>query len=147
MVLKKIEDLETRLKELNGQFEFSVHNELRHLYASKGSSDLNSSDTRKSIQHMEIILENSVMNKYILSVLSSHKKDLDHKLNSLLINAEFHKHFELVVAACYLQAALFTQDRKKGLEYVAKVLELPSERTKPYKKLAETRRDELLNTN
>jgi hypothetical protein len=67
--IRKIAELEDRLRKEPENFSFETHNELRHLY--------NGRDERKMFYHCDTIFRNSVMNPYILSILSGWKLDKD----------------------------------------------------------------------
>lgn len=131
----EIAKLESRLNELQGKFDFNVHNGLRHNYGVIGSE--------KWIYHMEMILENLVMEPYMLKILSGHNPTPTRQIETLISNARKHQKNELIVAACYLQVSRLSKDPKQGIEYAEKVLSLNSNKTAPYQKLAEARRTEL----
>ena len=64
-IQKRIEELEQWIRAHPGVFDWHVHNELRHLYSIK-----NPPDPRKSMEHSNVILQHSVMDEYILNILS-----------------------------------------------------------------------------
>jgi hypothetical protein len=57
-----IEELEKGLEQAQGKFIWAIHNELRH--------HLHATDLTKSIEHTNTILEHSVMDGYMLNILS-----------------------------------------------------------------------------
>jgi hypothetical protein len=79
-------------------FDWKAHNELRHQYAD--------TDPRKSHEQSDIILQHSVMDPYIVSILSGWQLDRDPQLAivNLLQTAERYPDLRFVVAACRVKA-------------------------------------------
>jgi hypothetical protein len=61
-IVQRIAELEQWILDNPGVFDWNVHNELRHLYGA--------TNPRKSMEHADIILQHSVMDEYILNILS-----------------------------------------------------------------------------
>lgn len=133
----EIEKLEAKLASLNGKYDFGIHNQLRHLYGGRNPA--------KSTYHLETILENQVMEPYMLKILGNHRKTTEQQTESLVENAKKNETNQVIVAACYLQAARLTEVAEQKIQWLEMVLATTSEKAKPYRNLAESMRKELIN--
>src|SRR5687767_6493234 len=107
---RRIEELEQWVRDYPGIFDWNVHNELRHLYSIKNPPDL-----RKSMEHSNVILQHSVMDEYILNILSGWQIDTDTAVARanllvtatfvlpLLMSEESYPDLRFIAAACFLK--------------------------------------------
>src|SRR5262249_44020676 len=81
-------------------FDKKVHNELRHLYITSNPPNL-----RKSMEHSNVILQHSVMDGYILNILSDWQidKNTSTARANLLRSAQSFPDLRFVAAACFLK--------------------------------------------
>jgi hypothetical protein len=95
----KISKYNAYLKE-NRDFNWAVHNELRHLYGGVG-------DERSATEHSDIILQYSLADGYILDILSGWQSGHDNKkaISNLLYYTKAYPQFKYVGAACLLKIA------------------------------------------
>jgi hypothetical protein len=117
-------------------FDWAYHNEMRHKYGGI--------DARRAMEHTDIILANSIMDGYMLDILSGWRIGDDKMLAALnlLQQARNHSDFVHVRAACLMKAGeLFAQlgERARAEEAYRSVLELRREEVSTYRALAEAR--------
>jgi hypothetical protein len=117
-------------------FDWAYHNEMRHKY---GTTDL-----RKSMEHTDIILANSIMDGYMLDILSGWQVGGDKTIAALnlLQQARNHSDFLHVRAACLVKAGdLYAQlgDRARAEEAYRSVLEMKRSEVSSYRALVEAR--------
>jgi len=95
-----IGQLEQRLREHPGAFDWHVHNELRHLYSTSNPPNL-----RKAMEHSNVILQHSIMDDYILRILSEWQidKDISTARANLMKNAQSFPDLRFLAAACFLK--------------------------------------------
>lgn len=93
----QINVLERRLASDSVGFDWGLHNELRHLYSRL--------DIRKSLLHADAILQHSIMDDYILHILSDWTIDKDPKLAEVRLLTAYRGYEELkfVKAACHIK--------------------------------------------
>jgi len=115
---RKIAIMEDFLKRGEGRFNWKVHNELRHLYSNI--------DEEKALYHSDVILKNSLMDDYILKILSKWQlgKDPWKAKNNLLELTTTYPKMRFVRAAVWMAVGdLFAREdqRKRATEYYGKV--------------------------
>jgi hypothetical protein len=98
-------------------FSWVTHNELRHQYLTISE--------KMSMKHADIILQNSPMDGYMMSILGEwnveqNPPQLDKAIASLLANSEKFSMFQHLHIACLLKAADLY--RKSGMEVEAQQL-------------------------
>jgi hypothetical protein len=145
--IQRIEELEQWIREHPGVFDGNVHNELRHLYSIKNPPDL-----RKSMEHSNVILQHSVMNEYILNILSGGQIDTDTAaaranllvtatfVLPLLMSEESYLDLRFIAAACFLKIGdLYTAEGnlEEATSFYLKVTEDTSPDMAQYRVLAE----------
>lgn len=126
----KINELEAKLKAKPGEFDWGLHNELRHLYAGK--------DEKKSYQHIDIILRNAPMDGYMLGILGGDDKDKPKAVRNLLAKADKYPEFTFIRAACWLKAAEL-EGEAKSKALLQKVADLKGDGLDRYRALAASR--------
>jgi hypothetical protein len=96
----RIEQLEKRPREHPGSFDWHRHNELRHFYITS-----NPPNPRKSMEHSNVILQHSIMDDYILRILSEWQidKNTSAARTNLMRNAQSFSDLRFVAAACFLK--------------------------------------------
>lgn len=110
---EKIAKLEARLsQQKSGSFDWSLHNELRHLYAGI--------DPKKSMSHVEVILKQNVLDGYIMGVLSGFQFDKAVAIRSLSKTATEYSEFPNVAAACWIWAGDLAKDPKTARSFYSK---------------------------
>lgn len=105
----KIAALEKKLRANPKQFDWGVHNELRHLYSAI--------DPKKSFHHCDVILLHRPMDGYILDILGARgwADDPGAAAERLLASATKYPQFKFVSAACWLKSAeLLASDKTRG---------------------------------
>jgi serine/threonine-protein kinase len=117
-------------------FDWAYHNEERHKW---GAIDL-----RRAMEHTDIILANSIMDGYMLDILSGWRIGDDKTIAALnlLQQARTHSDFLHVRAACLVKAGdLFAQlgERARAEEAYRSVLEMRRDEVSSYRALAESR--------
>lgn len=132
----EIAKLEDYVRKNPRGFNWKVHNDLRHLYSGI--------DERKSLEQSDIILKNSILDDYILRILSRWRmdKDTDQAISNLLYWTDAYPEMQYVQAACWLKAGdLFNSksDPERAREYYRMVLEQPGPELARYRALAEAR--------
>ncbi|MDB5386929.1 MAG: hypothetical protein JWM11_2575 [Planctomycetaceae bacterium] len=94
----KIVELERKLAALPAdQFDWALHNELRHLYGGF--------DERKSMLHCNIILKHSRMDDYMMQVLGGKESDSTKAITSLSERAARYADLPHLAAALWIKAA------------------------------------------
>lgn len=111
-------------------FNWSVQNELRHFYGAR--------DPEKSFNHCNVILRNSVMDDYILKILSGWATEPEAQLKNLRESSEKYPKFTFVFVACTLRAAELTSDSAMRRKLLHRVIELDGEGMAPYMAIART---------
>ncbi len=111
-------------------FNWDVQNELRHFYSAR--------DPEKSFHHCNVILRNSVMDGYLLSILAEWSNDPETQVKNLLNSAERYPRFAFVSAACALRAAGLTSDAALRQKLLHRVADLSGEGLAPYVAIART---------
>ncbi len=127
----KIKALEEKLRRSAGKFDWDLHNELRHLYATR--------DQKKSFYHCDVILKNRPMDGYILDILGARDAASDRAaaVQRLLDAADRYPEYKFVAAACRLKAAeLLGEDRTRRKELLNQVAALKGEGLERYRVLA-----------
>lgn len=102
--LEKIRDFEAQLEQQNGRFSWYLHNELRHYWGAFSEA--------KTLEHANIILEHSIMDRYVLHTLSDWHYAADYgepcqpdlALASLQRRAKTYPDLQYVSVACWLRA-------------------------------------------
>ncbi len=117
-------------------FDWVHHNELRHKYAA--------TDLRSSMEQTDIILANSIMDGYMLDILSGWRIGDDKTIAALnlLQQARNHSDFLYVRAACLVKAGdLYAQlgDSARAEEAYRSVLEMKRDEVSSYRALAQAR--------
>ena len=81
-------------------FDWNVHNELRHLYSTKTPPN-----PRDAMEHSDVILQHSLMDDYILHILSDWQleKDSSTARANLLMKAQSFPDLRFLAAACFLK--------------------------------------------
>lgn len=125
----EIKRLENYLKKNPDTFDWKAHNELRHLY-----SEIN---PRKSMEHADIILKYSVMDGYILSILSGWEldKNPDKAIINLLSKVESYPDLLFIKAACWdMVGNIFSKQnrREEAKSYYQKVIDTSSQEANGY---------------
>jgi hypothetical protein len=138
-IIQRIEELEQWIRDHPGAFDWNVHNELRHLYSIKNPPDL-----RKSMEHSNVILQHSVMDEYILNILSGWQIGVDTPAAraNLLMYAQPYPDLRFIVAACFLKIGdLYTEEGnlEEARSYYLRVAEDTSPDMAQYRMLAEER--------
>jgi hypothetical protein len=136
---RRIEELEQWIRAHPGVFDWDVHNELRHLYSVKNPPDL-----RKSLEHSNVILQHSVMDEYILNILSGWQigTDTPAARANLLMHAQAFPDLRFIAAACFVKIGdLYTEEGnlEEATSFYLKVAEDNSPDMAPYRILAEER--------
>jgi hypothetical protein len=95
---EKIRALEDLLRRAPDGFSWGVHNHLRHLYSF--------TDAEKALEHSDAILARSVMDAYIVDILSGWvgRKDPQAAARNLIATADRRPDLRFVAAACRLAA-------------------------------------------
>ena len=93
----QIEALEAHIHNHSKPFPWAQHNELRHLYGAVSEA--------KSMWHADIILAHSLMDEYILSILSEWKLEDDPGIAAVNLMTKVEKHPSLLHlrAACLMK--------------------------------------------
>jgi hypothetical protein len=117
-------------------FDWVYHNEMRHKYVAV--------DLRKAMEHTNAILAHSIMDGYMLDILSGWRLGDDKAIAALnlLQQARTHSDFLHVRAACLVKAGdLYAQlgDTSRAEEAYRSVLEMKLEEVSSYRALAEAR--------
>ena len=101
--LQKIKYYEDQLQQQNGRFSCHIHNKLRHYWGAFSEA--------KSLSHANIILENMIMDVYILNILSDWYYAPEYQpvqpklaIESLQRRAENYSDLHYVRVACWLRA-------------------------------------------
>ena len=128
---KEIAALEKKLQDSPNQFDWNVHNSLRHLYSGH--------DDRKALYHCNIIFENSPSDGYILTVLGT--RDAEHRIEQavkdLLSWPEKYPEYTFVSAACWLRAAeLLSDEPARCKELLQKIIDLKGDGLDKYRTAA-----------
>ena len=134
-VQAKIALYEARL-EKNPGFDWAVHNELRHLYLGI--------DEERSMHHSDVILAHSVMDDYILRILSGWQLEKDFLLARANLQLQLDKgHFKFVEAASMIklgELAELRDDPDEARFYYQTVEVNRDPELAAYRSLAEVRR-------
>ena len=136
----KITEYETHIAAHPGQFDWAVHNELRHLYLSV--------DEHRAMLHADTILAHSLMDSYVLNTLSDWyiEKDPRMAVVALLGRAERHQSLRHLVAASLIKAGTLVNTHvgsSKGDQFFHSVLTIghqiasPAPSWKQYERLAQ----------
>ena len=138
-IIQRIEELEQWIRDHPGVFDWNVHNDLRHLYIVKNPPDL-----RKSMEHSNVILQHSVMDDYILNILSGWQIGVDTPAAraNLLMNAQAFPDLRFIAAACFLKIGdLYTEEGnlEEAESFYLRVAEDTSPDMAQYRILAEER--------
>src|SRR5205814_10356218 len=90
---RKIAELEKKLAALPaGQFDWTLHNELRHWYGAV--------DERKSMGHCDVIFKHSRMDDYMMQVLGGKDADRTTALKAMAAHATKYADLPHLAAAC-----------------------------------------------
>lgn len=106
----EIKRLEAYVKNHAEPFPWAEHNELRHLYGAVSEE--------KSLRHADIILAHSLMDDYMLNILSDWQLDggPGRAVVGLLTKAERHPSLLHLRAACLLKAGDVCRENEKPIE-------------------------------
>lgn len=128
----KIVALERQLEKEEGRFNWVVHNELRHLYGGF--------DDRQAFYHCDVLLKHSMMDDYILSILSSWeiKDNRPKAVANLTAAAGKYREFVYVSAACLIKAAELDDDSDRAAGLYKQVIDMRGPNLVAYRKVAET---------
>lgn len=137
---KQIEQLEKYLLDHPGYYNWDMHNELRHLYSV--------SNPKKSMEHADIILKNSLMDGYILSILSGWQldKNTDLAIQNFLAKTQIYSDLPFLKAACLISIGdLYAKTNRstQAEDYYTQVANDPSEVIMEYKLTARNRLTQL----
>jgi hypothetical protein len=131
----KIRDLEAQLAKKKGQFDWTLHNELRHYYGAV--------DRDREFYHINVILTHSFMDGYMMNILSGWQigKDTARAIENLRQVARTRGKYPLVAAACWLKAgelesSLPKADPARARECFENALKVKGEDAAPYRHLA-----------
>lgn len=129
---QKIRELEARVEQ-SGQFNYELHNELRHLY--------NDIDQERSLYHTDIILRNAPMREYMLDILAGWEKDPVKAVEKLAQWPQRYPRFRFVKAACYLRAGdlIKPDDPQRAKIFYRRVAGMQGQELAEYRNLAEIR--------
>ena len=111
-------------------FNWALQNELRHFYAY--------THPEKSFYHCDVILRNSVMDGYILSILANWADDRETQVKNLIESADRYPKFAFISAACALRAAKLTPDAALRQKLLNRVVDLNGDGLEPYISIART---------
>ncbi|MDX1927039.1 MAG: hypothetical protein SFV81_11000 [Pirellulaceae bacterium] len=101
----KIADLEKKLAALpQGQFDWELHNELRHWYGAI--------DVARSMKHVEVILKNRPGDEYMKQVLGGKNPDPKQAVSALTETAKRYPKLLNLTAACWLWGGELEVDPK-----------------------------------
>jgi len=128
----------------NPDFNWAVHNELRHLYITTG-------DERSSLEHCDILLHFSLADEYILNILSGWKigHDSNKAISNLLYYTKAYPDLKYLEAACFVEMGdLYAGlgNRKQAREVYLQVIELRGTIASRYAFLAQARLETLEHT-
>lgn len=131
-VRAKIAAFERRVAE-NPGFDWAAHNELRHLYGAI--------DGKRSLHYSDVILKHSLMDGYILEILSGWRIEKEPRLavHSLKAAADANGDLKFLAAACRIKAAELAMLQGDGREAAAlydRVAAEPSPGLGPYRDIA-----------
>ena len=114
----KIEALERELDQQSGKFDWRIHNELRHLHSGF--------DERQTYYHSDVNLKHSVMDDYILSILSGWqiKDNRPKAVENLQQAAVKYPEFPFLAAACLLKAGDLEEDASKAAALYRRVIDM-----------------------
>ncbi len=131
----KIAVLELKLREKPDQFDWGLHNELRHLYGGL--------DAKKSCYHIDVILRHRPMDGYMLDILGARGADKDPAaaVSRLLDLAKKYPDFRFLTAAAHLKSAELTSDATQRKEFLKLVAAMKGEDLRRYRVLAATKLD------
>ena len=114
---KRIAELEKKAASLKpGNFDFSLHNELRHLYGRY--------DERKAMAQCEIIFQHSRLDDYIIQCLGGKEADESKSIVAMIERASKYEDLPHLSAACLIRAAELEEDHDKARKHYNKVLHL-----------------------
>jgi len=114
---QKINELEKKVAATKpGEFDFALHNELRHLYGGI--------DERKSMLHCDIIFKHSVMNDYMFQCLGGKDADEGKSLAAMKDRASKYGDLPHLAAACWIRAAELEADHARALALYVKVQQI-----------------------
>jgi hypothetical protein len=112
---RKIAELEKKLAALrSGEFDWALHNELRHWYGAV--------DERKSMVHCDVILKHSRMDGYMILVLGGKDPTRAKALAAMTARAMKYADLPNLAAACWVRAAELATDRTAAAAYYRKAL-------------------------
>jgi hypothetical protein len=133
----KIQVLEAQLAQKNGQFDWMLHNELRHYYGAV--------DHDREFHHTNVILKHSLMDEYMMNILSGWEigKDRAKAIENLRRFATSKKDFPFVAAACWVKAGELENTGSKEASERARTcfknaLDVKGDGLEPYYHLAKT---------
>lgn len=111
----KIAELERKLAELPpGQFDFGLHNELRHLYGSI--------DQKKAMRHVDIILKHQRFDGYMKQILGGASENKTQAIAKLTGLARQHADLPHLAACCWIWAGDLESDRTKAQAHFKQAL-------------------------
>ena len=132
----RIERLEEWPREHPEAFDWHVHNKKRHLYITS-----NPPNPRKSMEHSNVILQHSIMDDYILRILSEWQIDKNNSAarTNLMRNAQSFSDLRFVAAACFLKIGELYAAEGNREEANASYLKIVEDKSMPsqYRTLAE----------
>jgi hypothetical protein len=132
----KIETLEKKWKSKPGEFDWGVHNDLRHLYGGR--------DVKKMLLHCNIIFRNSPMDGYTLDCLGARAPDKAQAIKTLLELAKDHPEYTFLALACWLKAAeLEGYATPRGKELLQKVAGLEEKEVERYRAIANAKLEDI----
>ena len=129
--LATIAELEKKLADNPGAFDWAAHNDLRHNYGVIGQEE-------KGFSHINVILQNSPMDEYTMNIVSGWAipADIQKAKSNLLSAMEKYPQFPFVTAACLLKLGELETKPELVQQYLTKVLDLKGEEYDKYHKLA-----------